>query len=68
MTTTKSLSTRLITDADIVITAELVSIKGNFATINFQGETKRCKIYTSYDGSKYIMPCGKFSMAPAFRL
>jgi hypothetical protein len=68
MTNTKTLTARLITDADIIITAELVAIKGNFATINFEGSVKRCKVHTSYDGSKYILPYGKYSMAPAFRL
>lgn len=67
--TTTTLTTRLITDSDIILTAELISIKGNFATIIFEGNTKRCKIYTSeFDGCQYILPCGKYSMAPAFRL
>ena len=64
----KTLSTKLITDADITITAELLDIKGNFATILFEGSVKRCKIYPNYDGSTYILPCGKYSMAPAFKL
>ena len=68
MKTTKTLTAKLITDADITLTAELVSIKGNFATILFEGATKKCKVYTSYDGSQYILPLGKYSMAPSFRL
>ena len=69
MKTLKTLTAKLITDADITITAELVSIKGNFATILFEGSIKRCKIYTSqFDGCDYILPLGKYSMAPSFRL
>lgn len=68
MTTLKTLTTKLITDADIILTADLLSIKGNFATIAFEGTQKKCKIYTSFDGSKYIMPLGKYSMAPSFKL
>jgi hypothetical protein len=68
METLKTLTTRLITDADIILTAELLSVKGNFATILFDGEQKKCKVYTSFDGSKYILPLGKYSMAPSFKI
>lgn len=66
---TKKLTTRLITDLNVILTAELISINGYFATIIFEGKKKRCKIYTSeFDGCDYIFPLGKYSIAPIFRL
>jgi hypothetical protein len=68
-TLTKTLTTRFLCDANIILTAELVSIKGNFATILFEGNEKRLKIYTSkLDGTQYIFPLGRYSMAPSFKL
>ena len=63
-----TLTTRLITDYDCILTAELVSIKGNFATVIVDKEQKKVKIYTSFDGSKYILPYGKYSMCPSFKI
>ena len=71
MTTTKSiqtLKTRLATDYNIVLTAELLEIKGNYATIFFEGKVIRRKIKIGYDGSKYILPCGSYSMCPSFEI
>ena len=62
----KTLTTRMITDSNCVLKAELLEIKGNFAIIYFDGKVSRKKIHTSYDGSKYIFPCGKYSMCPTF--
>lgn len=62
----KTLKTRLITDSNIIITAELLSTTDKTATIRFENQIKKCKIYTSQDGSKYIFPNGKYSFAPIF--
>lgn len=68
MTSIKTLTARLIVDADIVIKAELLELTEKTAVIFFEGQTKRCKIYTKYDGSKFIYPSGRYSMAPIFNL
>jgi hypothetical protein len=64
----QTLRTRLITDSDITLTAELLEIKGSFATIFFEGKVIRRKIKIGYDGSKYILPCGYYSMCPSFEI
>jgi hypothetical protein len=66
MKSIKTLSTCLITDSNCKITAELLEIKGNFAVIYFDKKILRKKIMTSYDGTKYIFPNGKYSMCPTF--
>lgn len=68
MTQPITLTTRLINDSDIILTCTLVSITKTFATILVDGKNKRSKIYTSFDGSKYVMPYGKYSMAQVFKL
>jgi len=62
----KTLTTTLITDSNLTLTAELLEIKGNFATIFFDKKIVRRKIKTGYDGTKYILPCGSYSMCPLF--
>jgi hypothetical protein len=68
MKSIKTLSTRLICDSNLIITAELLEIKGNFATIFYNKKVLRKKIMTSFDGTKYIFPDGKYSMCPTFDL
>ena len=68
MTSIKTLSTRSICDHNCIFTAELLEIKGNFAIIYFDKKIVRKKIMTSYDGTKYIFPNGKYSMCPTFDL
>lgn len=67
-TSIQTLKTRLITDYDCVITAELIEIKNNWATIFFDNKIVRRKIKTSYDGTRYILPNGYYSMCPAFEI
>ena len=64
----QTLKTRLITDSNCIITAELIEIKNNWATIFFDNKLVRRKIKTSYDGTKYILPYGYYSMCPAFEI
>tara|TARA_R110000868_G_scaffold337249_1_gene598120 strand:- start:1343 stop:1549 length:207 start_codon:yes stop_codon:yes gene_type:complete len=64
----QTLRTRLITDSNITITAELLEIKGNWATIFFDKKIVRRKIKTSFDGTKYIFPNGYYSMCPSFEI
>jgi len=68
MQSIKTLSTRLICDSNCIITAELLEIKGNYATIFYDKKIIKRKIMTSYDGKKYIFPDGKYSMCPTFDL
>lgn len=65
---TTTLRTRLITDSQIILTAELLEIKGNFATILMDGKKLRRKIKIGYDGTKYILPFGYYSMCPSFEI
>lgn len=59
------LSTRSIGDHDCIYTVEVVDRKKSFATVRTDEGVKRCKVYT-YEGREYIMPFGRYSMAPAF--
>ena len=68
MTSSKTLTTRCIGDSNIIIKGELLEIKGNYAIIFFDKKIVRKKIMTSYDGTKYIFPNGKYSMCPTFDL
>jgi hypothetical protein len=68
MTKIKTLQTRLITDYNCILTADLLEVKGNYATILFEGKIIKKKIKTSFDGSQYILPLGSYSMAPSFSL
>jgi len=68
MTKIKTLTTRFATDYNCILTADLLEVKGNFATILFQGKVIKKKIKTSFDGSQYILPLGSYSMAPSFTL
>jgi hypothetical protein len=68
MTKIKTLQTRLITDYNCILTADLLEVKGNYATILFEGKIIKKKIKTSFDGNQYILPLGSYSMAPSFSL
>lgn len=68
MQSIKTLKTCLIGDSEIIITAELLEVKGNFATIMYDGKVIRRKIKTSYNGTKYILPNGYYSMCPSFKI
>ena len=68
MTKIKTLTTRLTTDYNCILTADLLQVKNDYATILFEGKVIRKKIKTSFDGSQYILPLGSYSMAPAFTL
>jgi hypothetical protein len=63
------LKTRLITDSEIIISVVLIRTTEKTATVvTQQGEEVTCKIRTSFDGSRYILPFGKYSFAPSFNL
>jgi hypothetical protein len=67
--TNRILETRSLCDHDCIFRVTLVKMteKSAFVIVD-KGEMVRCKIKTSFDGSKYITPYGTYSMAPAFRL
>jgi hypothetical protein len=61
----QKLTSRSICDAECIFTLTVIERKGNFATINYMGATKRVKIRVS-DDCEYIKP-DSYSMAPIFR-
>lgn len=61
----QTLSTRSLCDYDVVFTVEILDRKKSFATVKDGGTVKRCKVY-EYNGDEYVMPFGKYSMAPCF--
>jgi len=67
--TKQTLTTRLITNYDIIVSVTLVNRTEKTAFIMIErGEIVRCKIRKSYDGKEYVMPYGTYSMAPMFDL
>lgn len=60
-----TLSTRSLCDNDCIFTVEVIDRKNTFATVRTDEGVKRCKVM-EYDGREYIMPFGRYSMAPAF--
>ena len=62
----QTLTARSICDHSCIFTIEVLSRKGNFATIKDSGKVKRCKVRISYDGEEYLMP-EVFSMAPMYK-
>ena len=64
---TKTLTTRLITNYDLIVSVVLLKRTEKTAYVQIErGEVVRCKVRKSTDGSEYIMPYGTYSMAPMF--
>ena len=63
------LETRSLCDHDCIFRVELVKMtdKSAFVIVD-KGEVTRCKIKTSFDRTRYIMPYGSYSMAPSFTI
>ena len=62
-----TLTSKSICDSECVFKVNVLTRKGNFATIkNFTGETKKTKIYSDSEGNEYLQP-EKYSMSPIFR-
>jgi len=61
----QTITARSIGDAGCIFGAKVVSRSGSFAVCEFDGQTKRTKIYLR-DGIEYVMPYGRYSMAPMF--
>ena len=61
-----TLTARSICDYNCIFTLNVISRKGNFATINYMNQTKRTKVYVDFDGTEYLQP-EKYSMSPIFR-
>jgi hypothetical protein len=69
MNTTTTLSTRLITNYDIIVSVILLKRTEKTAYVKIErNEVVRCKIRKSFDGKEYVMPYGTYSMAPMFDL
>ncbi len=62
----QTLTSRSTCDYNCIFSIFVISRKGNFATIQIEGATKRTKIYTDREGNEYLMP-EKYSMAPIYR-
>jgi len=68
ITAGQTLQTRSIGNSEIIYSVEVIDRKKSFATVMTDEGVKRCKVYTSpFDGREFIMPFGKYSMAPTFR-
>ncbi|MBX3299767.1 MAG: hypothetical protein KF736_09930 [Acidobacteria bacterium] len=63
------LSTRFSGDYDNILTGRVVDRKGAFVifTLGNSSERIRKRILIDADGSEYIFPLGRYSMAPVFR-
>jgi hypothetical protein len=69
MNTATTLSTRLITNYDIIVSVILLKRTEKTAYVQIErNEVVRCKIRKSFDGKEYVMPYGTYSMAPMFDL
>jgi hypothetical protein len=62
----QTLKCRSIGDSDCIFKLNVTDRKGNFATIEENGKTRRTKVYLDMDGNEYLMP-EKYSFAPIFR-
>ena len=60
-----TLTARSICDSDCIFRLSVLSRKGAFATVRFQGNEKRVKIKNDGD-CEYVQPAN-YSMAPIFR-
>jgi len=65
----QKLSTRSICDSNCIFTGIVLKRTAKTVTVKTQiAGVKRCKIYTSYNGSEeMVYPHGHFSMAPTFQ-
>ena len=61
-----TLTSRSIGDYNCIFSLNVISRKGNFATINYMNKTKRTKVYTDREGNEFLQP-DKYSMSPIFR-
>ncbi len=60
-----TLTSRSICDHNCIFSLEVISRKGNFATIKYMNQTRRTKVYSDRDGNEYLQP-DKHSMSPIF--
>jgi hypothetical protein len=60
-----TLTSRSICDYNCIFSLEVISRKGNFATIKYMNQTRRTKVYSDRDGNEYLQP-DKHSMSPIF--
>jgi hypothetical protein len=62
------LTITFIGDAALKANCKVLDRKNSFAIVLIDGKIERKKIYTSYDGSEFIYPYGKYSMCPTARI
>ena len=59
-----TITVHFIGDSQLRPTLKVIDRKGNFVTVIIDAIAQRRKIYNSLD-REYILPYGKYSMAPA---
>jgi hypothetical protein len=62
----QTITGRSVCDSECIFSATVDARKGGFATIKFQGNTKRVKIH-AMDDCEFVFPCGRYSMAPVLK-
>jgi hypothetical protein len=60
------ITARSLCDYNCIFSANVISRKGNFVTLQIGKEIVRKKVKTSFDGSEYVLALGSYSMAPMF--
>ena len=60
------ITAKSICDSNCIFTAEVLTRKGDYVTLNVMGSIVRKKVKKGYDGNEYVMALGTYSMAPAF--
>ena len=63
----QKLSTRSICNHDCIFRGEVLKRTAKTVTIDVRGEAKRCKVHLDDDGTEFIFPFGRYSMAAIFR-
>jgi hypothetical protein len=62
----QTLTAKSICDSNCTFTLKVVERNGNFATIKYDGKTRKTKVRIDIDGNEYLRP-DNYSMAPMFR-
>lgn len=60
------LTAHSVCDHDCIFTLNVITRKGNWATVEMYGKVKRTKIFSDLEGNEYLRP-ESYSMAPYFK-
>lgn len=64
--TGQTLNANCITDSDITFVCKVIERKGNFVTLDIDGEIVRKKVKVNYEGIEFVHAYGVYSMCPMF--